>query len=148
MVSKFVLKHILFWNYGQVFVGSATTAWARTSCRRCSGTTWSMTSWRKSHASFRVCVPFTVLLICARLQRCDQFMNGVSNQVHQHNKGHGHNSFSITSCMRQFGAHSLDFELCVTLSVRCAATFSSHASKSSVNHLNHWCATLRDRTSC
>ena len=85
---------------------------------------------------------------CARLQRCDQCINGFNNQVRQYRTGHSHNSYSIKSCMRQFGAHSLGLELCVTLSVCCAATFSSHTSKSSVNHLNHWCATLRDRTSC
>ena len=86
--------------------------------------------------------------ICARLQRCDQFMNGVSNQVHQHNTGRGHNSFSITSCMRQFGAHSLFRALCDTFDVLRGYTLSSHAWKSPVNHQNHWCATLRDWTSC
>ena len=38
--------------------------------------------------------------------------------------------------------------LCDTFGMLRGYTLYSHASKSPVSHLNHWCATLRDRTSC
>ena len=38
--------------------------------------------------------------------------------------------------------------LCDIFGVLDGYTLSNHASKSPVNHLNHWCATLRDWTSC
>ena len=68
----------------------------------------------------------------ARLQRCDQCMNGLLNQI----------MYAPIWCS-QFRFRAL----CDAFGVLRGDTLYSHASKSPVSHLNHWCATLRDRTS-
>ena len=86
---------------------------------------------------------------CARLQRYHQFMNGVSNPSTPAQHGTWSQQFLNHIMYAPVWGSQFRFRaLCDTFGVLRGYTLSSHAWKSPVNHQNHWCATLRDWTSC